>query len=357
MREIHSTLAESCRKKDFYFTIGTLILVSSTTFLGFSGIESRQILLSDAESHKNLSTFIFNFLVFIVFLMSLLNLVFRWKENHTLHFQGVVRLTDFIVWLDKEILLIKSFDELLINKICSKYQAIIDILPPNDDNDYINAKKSLNRKSLSNPTQKECCYSLISVFTKQWHFRKCSYLKGQEFFENLIFSSARLLPILRAMRTTDTKLWLGGGAIRNYIWDSLTGRTTATDDLDVIYFDKKNSDEDSEEELKRKLIEKTNNSLNWSVKNQVRMYKNNTNEIVDNLEAAIANWPETSTAIAIRLDKLDRLQIIAPCGFDDLLSLTLRPTPAHKFNPEIFERRVKEKKWLKLWPELKIEMN
>ena len=39
----------------------------------------------------------------------------------------------------------------------------------------------------------------------------------------------------------------------------------------------------------------------------------------------VATWPETATSVAVRLDDVDRLEICAPYGLDDLLGLVWRP--------------------------------
>jgi hypothetical protein len=42
---------------------------------------------------------------------------------------------------------------------------------------------------------------------------------------------------------------------------------------------------------------------------------------------AISAWPETATAIAVRLTENDLLEIIAPFGLSDLFELKLRWNP------------------------------
>lgn len=349
MREIHSTLAEKCRRYDLWFTFMMLALVSATTFFSFSKINLIE------GTWLDIGIPIFNIVVFLVFFASLLNLVFRWKENHTLHFQGVVRLTHFILWVDQELTLAKKFDPILITKVCERYQSIIDILPPNDNKAYIAAKKSLSVKSnvAISISRKEIYLNGFINKIKSFVFRKGEN-SNSEFLKNIISASPRLFPVLKCMRETDERLWLGGGAIRNYVWDTLTGRTTPTDDLDVVYFDLKTASKEYDSMLEAKLIANSDSSLNWSVKNQARMFRNESDAQVNDLFSAIANWPETATAIIVRLKDDNTLDVIAPHGVTDLLSLTLRPTNLSQLHPEVFESRLREKNWLALWPELKV---
>lgn len=219
LREIHSNLAENCRKKDTRFTVLTIFLISLSAFLGFSGTDLiYTILKSMFPGMPKLGNFnfSFNFCTFIIFFISLLNLIYRWKENHTLHFQGVVRLTHFINWIDEQKILSKSFNEQFIKDISNKYAAIIDILPPNDTCDYIEAKKSLASKSKSQAVTK--CNKLSGFFNKcfESNFFKCnkhSHIPGERFFKELIYKSPLILPLLKSMRDTDERFWLGGGLI------------------------------------------------------------------------------------------------------------------------------------------------
>lgn len=361
LREIHSNLAQKCRGWDLWFTVATIFLISFTAFLGFSGVEnvhaalmSYSFLAAFVPEPKTFN-FIFNFCIFIIFFGSLLNLIFRWKENHTTHFQGVVRLTHFINWLDEQKVLNKSFDEQLIKDISNRYAAILDILPPNNSEDYIKAKQSLASKNKSQTVS--TCNKIRSFFNKRSssRFFQSSALasqQGEHFFKELIFKSPLILPLLKCMRDTDERFWLGGGMIRNYVWDSITGRATPIHDIDVIYFDDQNTSELVDTYYEKQLNNRAGLNLRWSVKNQVRMYKTNKEGDVRDLEEAVANWPETATAIVIRLDGYDNLHIIAPYGLQDLFSMNIKPTPKHKENKKAYEHRLVTKKWKEHWPEL-----
>lgn len=68
---------------------------------------------------------------------------------------------------------------------------------------------------------------------------------------------------------------------------------------------------------------------------------------------AMRYWPETATAVAVRLLENGTCEIAAPLGLDDLFDLIIRP--AGRFATEknaIYQERVKSKSWLKVWPML-----
>ncbi|HEX5882304.1 MAG TPA: nucleotidyltransferase family protein [Actinomycetota bacterium] len=49
----------------------------------------------------------------------------------------------------------------------------------------------------------------------------------------------------------------------------------------------------------------------------------------------VATWPETATAVAVRLDGNDQLQITTACGLQDLLQGVSRPNPRREVSSGI----------------------
>jgi uncharacterized protein len=149
--------------------------------------------------------------------------------------------------------------------------------------------------------------------------------------------------------------WIGAGFIRNAIWDALHGRApncALLNDVDVVFFDRANASPASDVAIEDRLAARSPN-LPWSVKNQARMHLRNGEEPYRNTAAAIARWPETATAVAMRLLQ-GRLELLAPHRLEDLIGLTVRPTPAFARRPEVFARRLRAKNWLARWPRLRI---
>ena len=121
--------------------------------------------------------------------------------------------------------------------------------------------------------------------------------------------------------------WIGAGFVRSAVWDHLHGRDSPiTGDIDVIWFD---PDEDSPS-IDRQLeaiLKAQQPQLRWSVKNQARMHLRNSDAKYESISDALRHWPETATAVAVRLTATDEFEIVAPYGLYDLFELRLTPTP------------------------------
>lgn len=385
VREIHSGIAESKRKWDLRHTVSTVALGAAITFFGFMGpdrifdslpnqtkAEVNQIstdpkalsssvdVLAEKSSSLQISTGTkatgsvgntkilfdlgFNIATLLLFVTSLLNLIFRWKEDHTAHFQGVVKLTQFVNWLDEvETCLGTDAECSLLREIRLRYQVIVEQLPPNNRADYLAAKGRLAQNGASIQTQSMPTQPIGSDYSK--------------FLVDAVKDSVLHMKLLEAMKEIDPGLWLGGGALRNLVWDVLTGRSNEFEDFDVVFFKETNmsiEDERKEEDavemsLKRKISEK----LNVSVRNQARMHTETNEPARTSLLDAISNWPETATAVAVQLSQAGDIVILAPHGLSDLFNMTIVATPYHKAHPAKFLDRRKKKNWVGRWPEVK----
>lgn len=173
---------------------------------------------------------------------------------------------------------------------------------------------------------------------------------------DLIAQDAWMMRVLRIVG--DLKLpdcWVGAGFVRNKIWDHLHGYTgrTPLGDVDIVYFDPHDLSEEVENELQNRL-KKRDSSINWSVTNQARMHIPSNLPPYSSTEDALSVWPETPTAVAVRLNSEGQLELLAPHGIKDLVSLVVNPTPLSFSRPEIYEKRLAEKQWGKKWPKLRI---
>ncbi len=172
----------------------------------------------------------------------------------------------------------------------------------------------------------------------------------------LLNKSSWHMDALKAVKSLGLPDWaIGAGFVRNPVWDWLHGynKPTPLSDIDVAYFDPNDLSKETEKLYETKLKAVMNE--NWSVKNQARM------SAVDHFPReytstadALSHWPETATAIGVRLDANDNVELIAPHGTDDLMSLTLRMTPDFPGGHEYFLKRIEKKQWLTKWPRLKI---
>jgi uncharacterized protein len=159
---------------------------------------------------------------------------------------------------------------------------------------------------------------------------------------------------VRDLRLPDC--WVAAGFVRNAIWDHLHGQALPVqqDDVDVIWFDSARVDGRIDQCLEEQLAH-VNASIKWSIKNQARMHIRNGDPPYISSTDSMRFWPETATAIAVRLDDTDKLALAAPYGLDDLISLIVRPTPFFvDAKLSIHLERVRDKRWAIRWPKLNI---
>lgn len=163
-----------------------------------------------------------------------------------------------------------------------------------------------------------------------------------------------LMRDLRLVQRLELPNWcIAAGYVRNYVWDYLHGNLVRTplNDVDVLYFDAFDLNEESEKQYEKLLIKEVN-EYNWSFKNQARMHIRNHEKPYISVADAMKRWPETVTAVGIMLDG-DDIKITAPLGLEDLFNLAIRRSPYFK-NKEYFHKRIQSKKWLEQWPQLKL---
>ena len=163
----------------------------------------------------------------------------------------------------------------------------------------------------------------------------------------------RVLKLVLALGLPDW--WIGAGFVRNKVFDCLHGykKRTPLNDVDVIYFDRKNLSERREAYYQNKLKEKMP-QVNWSVTNQARMHKLNGDKPYKNSADGLARWTETPTCVGVKIDKTGRLVLAAPHGIKDLVNLVVRPGPLAKHRLGTYAKRMKEKNWRKRWSRLRI---
>ncbi len=164
----------------------------------------------------------------------------------------------------------------------------------------------------------------------------------------------RILRLVQSLGLPDC--WIGAGFLRSAVWDRLHQRVYSPlpSDIDVIWFDQERATAESDTELEA-CLRNIDASYNWSVKNQARMHLRNADAPYASAIDAIRFWPETATAIAIRLGTQGVLEVAAPLGLDDLFDLVVRPTA--RFQTEkhaVYLDRLRTKDWLGVWPNLKV---
>ncbi|ASI35427.1 hypothetical protein A0126_17875 (plasmid) [Exiguobacterium sp. N4-1P] len=158
--------------------------------------------------------------------------------------------------------------------------------------------------------------------------------------------------LLEAVATLDLPdWWICAGYVRAKIWDFLEQKeATAVADIDVIYFDASDTTEATDQMLEARLNEQLPD-YPWSVKNQARMHTKNDLPPYRSSRDAMAQFPETVTAIGLTL-QADQLEFFTAYGVGDLLQQRLQPTPLFQATARqvIYRQRLTEKQWGKNWP-------
>lgn len=166
---------------------------------------------------------------------------------------------------------------------------------------------------------------------------------------------AKLDRDLEWVRQLELPNWcIAAGYVRNYVWDWLHGysQRTPLNDVDILFYDPHDLSEESENKYEA-MLNGRSQEYNWSCKNQARMHIRNGDEPYESVADAMKRWPETVTAVGITRDKNQVVRIIAPHGLNDLFDLVVRQSPYYK-DTDYFHKRVYGKRWLKLWPKLRL---
>ncbi len=177
----------------------------------------------------------------------------------------------------------------------------------------------------------------------------------------LISCSSVLMRALRVARTVDPPDWLiGAGAIRDRVWDSLHGLTQPppSRDVDLAFFDPAALGSERERGVQREVSTRAPD-ICWDVTNQAAVHL--WHQQVFGIEVqplcscadAVATWPETATAIGVRLAADDSIEVVAPYGLEDLFGLICRRNP-RRVTCEQYRRRVESKHVATRWPRVRI---
>lgn len=176
---------------------------------------------------------------------------------------------------------------------------------------------------------------------------------------SLIMKDRWMMGILKAANSLNLPdWWVCAGFVRSKIWDTLHdfSERTPIHDIDVIYFDPECTDEKVEKKLEMKLVSLMP-TIPWSVKNEARMHiKNNIPPYISSVDA-ISKFPETATALGVKLDEQENVILTSPYGISDLVNLEVKPTPFFKENKElatIYKERIIKKNWKATWNKIKV---
>ena len=163
------------------------------------------------------------------------------------------------------------------------------------------------------------------------------------------------MALLKALYFIEPSAYLAAGVIRNSIWVHLHDQHYALNriEVDVIFFNPQ--DNGYHEQRIQKYLEAIFPQIIWDVTNQAlvhQWYRQENGESIAPLTSiahALSLWPETATAVAVRLNAQDHLEFEAPLGLHDLFELNLRWNPA-LVSQAVFMERIQTKQFLQKWP-------
>lgn len=348
LKQIMSNKARQYRNINAAQNFTTVAVTSLLLFVGFSGLDKITLYLSWIYPvTRDGAELAFNALVFMLFVVGVLHLVFRFSEKQSSAEKGVAALAALANEIEDTITskgnLVISEGPGRVDLVRTRYEAIAENLPANSDREFLRAKRDLATKESRKPT---ILISPQQLFDGDQQNRIVS---------SIALGSRGIVDALVALRNTNKALYLGGGIIRNAVWDHLHGYASPTpvEDVDVVHFDPTETEKWHDEAIQVRLASLVPNAK-WSVKNQARMHAVNGEPPYSSIDDAISKWPETATAFVARLDDAGRIEFVAPYGFDDLLRLLITNTPAFAGRIDVIRRRAAEKQWQRLWPRLRV---
>lgn len=345
LRQIMSNKAGLNRAINTGANIATVVVSSSLTFMGFSGLPNiRRYLGLFVVATPDAVEFAFNLLILLLFILVMLHLVFRFGAKQSEAERAVVSLTHLINQIDDQLEAVGQgyvLDPTNVNFIREKYDTLVGTLPANSDREFLRAKRDFQQKRLKKASLDLTAQGLFDSAHQE------------RVVKAVILQSELLVSILQTIREVDPTLYLGGGLVRNAVWDYLHGykKPTPIEDVDVVYFDRLRDRKEQDVALESELLRRIPN-LKWSVKNQARMHTMSGDDQYASLEDAVSKWPETATSIAVRRVIGEDLEMIAPHGYSDLFRLVVRPTPHFRQKIEGYRRRITKKPWRQIWPHL-----
>ena len=129
-------------------------------------------------------------------------------------------------------------------------------------------------------------------------------------------------------------------------------------DVDVAYFDRSNLARERDDALAQQLRERRP-EVPWEVTNQAGVHLWYETKFgfpippARSIEDAVGMWPETATAVAVRLQPDNSIYVVAPCSLTDLLGLRLRRN-TRQVTHEFFQQRLREQRVQQVWPRVTV---
>ena len=186
------------------------------------------------------------------------------------------------------------------------------------------------------------------------------FIQNEKDIIALVQNDKWMMDLLTCAKSLDLPdWWICAGFVRSKIWDVLHGfdERTSLPDIDVIYYDQSSIQERIEKNHEEALNRLLSTVPAWSVKNQARMHIANGISPYSSSVDAIGKFPETATALGVKLDERNNVILTAPHGIQDVVNLIVKPTPyflESKDRMLIYEKRVRDKKWRVKWNNVEV---
>jgi hypothetical protein len=158
-----------------------------------------------------------------------------------------------------------------------------------------------------------------------------------EALESIVHTNAVVCRLLERLPDLGLPGWyLGAGGVAQTVWNHLHGfpATRGITDYDVVYYDRDDLSETSEQRLEAQATESLGvRGAKLDVTNEARVhlwYQQRFGRPLfpyRSVEHAIATWPTTATSVGVRSDNGEFL-VCAPFGLADLFAMVVPPTPA-----------------------------
>ncbi len=177
-------------------------------------------------------------------------------------------------------------------------------------------------------------------------------------------ASPMLMRALQAARRVGAPDWLmGAGLVRDLVWNHLHGfhEEAPKKDVDLVFFDPTACGGEREQSVLDALGD-LEPDIPWDVTNQASVhlwYEEAFGVAVEPLVSSadgVGTWPETATSVAMRLLEDETIEVVAPCGLEDLFGLICRRNP-RRVTVEEYRRRITSKRIMERWPGVRVLRN
>jgi len=186
---------------------------------------------------------------------------------------------------------------------------------------------------------------------------------GEERLRALVRDCAWFMAVLAVVRDAGLPdAWVGAGALRDLVWGELSGvgfRPDEVRDIDVVYFDPADLSRARDDAATGRLAA-VRPDLPWQARNQAAVhvwyaarFGGDPVPPLRSIAEAVATWPETATAVAVRLEPGGAIGVCAPLGLADLLGGVWRRNPA-RASLDVSRARLARHRPARRWPGIQV---